>query len=119
MKIDFFHRDKKLFCYLSVDEMFNNAPAISGSILAEPSIFHPFDSKAALPFDEIRKFIAGRVFDAHRPDCKELLSDLGLEDYDVMEIAKKTHGMLFGDECWIRFDDEDFTWEDAYEFLHH
>jgi len=65
----------------------------------------------------LNEFIERRVFSYDRPDRNELLNGLGLDEYNPIEIAKVTHGIMQGDTVWMRFDDEDFSWEDANAIL--
>lgn len=60
----------------------------------------------------IESFLATRVFDRERPDARELLDLLEIEEYDPYEIVKKTHGMLIQDFTWIRFPNERIEWND-------
>lgn len=60
----------------------------------------------------IESFLSTRVFDSGRPDTKELLTLLGLNEYVPYEIVKKTHGVLIDDFTWIRFPEERIKWND-------
>ena len=80
-------------------------------------ILHP--AKQLFHADRITRFEFGdiilrsRCFDYNRPDRKEYLEYLGLTEYNVYEICRRTHGMMVQDFIWMRFDGEDFTWEDV------
>jgi len=41
--------------------------------------------------------------------------ELRFKNFDAEAIARRTHGILFSDVYWLRFDDEDFGWEDVKE----
>lgn len=63
-------------------------------------------------------FISYRCFEKGRPDAKEILTELGLSEYNPWLIAKKTHGRLLEDYLWLKFPGENLTWEDlCYEQL--
>ncbi|MBQ3514040.1 MAG: hypothetical protein IJA32_09640 [Lachnospiraceae bacterium] len=66
--------------------------------------------------ETIDEFFRERVFPETRVNCKELLEDLGLRNFDAEAIARITHGVLVHDFNWIRFDDEKLSWEDILEF---
>ena len=57
--------------------------------------------------------LSNRCFDRARPDKAELLKYLGLEEYNVYDIIRRTHGTILGDFTWFRFDDdyEAVCWE--------
>lgn len=65
-----------------------------------------------ITIESIDEFFRDRVFPETRTDADELLKILGLKCFDAEAIARKTHGMLFHDLSWIRFDNEDLTYED-------
>lgn len=62
--------------------------------------------------DEVYKFFEERCIDKNRPDLKEILESYGLEFYDAEQICRKTHGMLWTDFYWIKFDNQNITYED-------
>lgn len=62
-------------------------------------------------------FLKSRVFDKARGDRDELLALLELSEYNRLQIAKKTHGVMLSDYVWLNFDGEDFGWEDANDIL--
>lgn len=58
-------------------------------------------------------FLEYRCFEKARPDCDEILEYYGLTEYNPWEIVKKTHGRLWEDYLWIRFEGENLTWDDV------
>ena len=54
-----------------------------------------------------------RVFERSRPDRYLILDELGLEHFEPLLIAKKTHGTLWDDYNWLRFDGEELTFKDV------
>ena len=91
----------------------------TGEILVtkfEKSIFHPFDKPKSFQ-KELESFLKTRIFDENRPDKKYILSTLNLINYDPLLIAQKTHGILFQDEIWLHFNNESFSWREAYAIL--
>lgn len=65
--------------------------------------------------DSVDEFFKDRVFAESRIDKDVLLNILGLKVFDAESIARKTHGMLVNDLFWVRFDNEDLTYEDIKE----
>lgn len=80
------------------------------------SVFQPFRT-GNVSKELFDLFLEERVFSFARPDRDELLEMLELTQYDRLEIAKKTHGIMLSDFTFLVFDDENFTWEDAYEII--
>ncbi|AFQ29875.1 hypothetical protein P4493_05505 [Bacillus thuringiensis] len=60
-----------------------------------------------IPLGDIVNFIEWRIFPKEREDCKKLLKQLGLREYDPLEIAKRTKASLVEDGWWIAFSDTD------------
>ncbi len=58
-------------------------------------------------------FLKGRCYEDSRPDLKEILAAHGLETNDPYRWCRKTHGVTYEDFYWIRYDDEDLTWEEV------
>lgn len=47
-----------------------------------------------------------RCFPRTRANCDELLRQLGLTQYVPLAIVRRTHGVMWDDDVWIRFSDE-------------
>ena len=43
----------------------------------------------------------------------EMLDYIGLKEYNLFEIFKRTHGIDRDDFEWFKFEGEDLTWEDV------
>ena len=71
----------------------------------------PFNKIVSLEY--IERFLEDRCIPRNRQNINELLVNLGLENYDVIEILQKTHGVSFDDFCWIKFENEDLNWKDV------
>ena len=63
--------------------------------------------------DRFFKFLKSRCFEDGRPDLKDILDYHGLESNNPYEWNKLTHGVVYEDFIWIKYDDEDITWEDV------
>lgn len=60
---------------------------------------------------EIYAWIEERCFPESRANKKELLTAMGLFQYEPLEIIKKTHGLLHEDYNWILWEGEDIHYE--------
>lgn len=60
----------------------------------------------------VMEFLESRCFDVKRPDRDEMLERMGLTVYDPLEIVKVTHGRMWNDFTWIRFEGENLVWKD-------
>ena len=54
--------------------------------------------------EDLYDFLEDRVFEKPRPDRYLILNELELEHFEPLLIAKKTHGALWDDYNWLRFD---------------
>lgn len=67
---------------------------------------------------DIQAFYKERSFDSGRPDLKVCLKELGLFEYVPYDICRKTHGMFFYDDYWIRFpEDNSMSFDEANKSL--
>ena len=78
-------------------------------------VMHP--AKQIFYNDEITRYELGnilksRCFDENRPDMPKLLELIGVDEYDVYKICRKTHGKMLQDKIWFRYEGEDLSWED-------
>ncbi|MBP1543043.1 MAG: hypothetical protein J6A16_03010, partial [Oscillospiraceae bacterium] len=60
-------------------------------------------------------FLSCRVFQDRTPYTYQMLKNVGLEKYDVLEILHRTHGIIPYDNYWIKFEGEELTYEEASE----
>lgn len=58
------------------------------------------------------KFFEERCFSRERPDKDILLEIIGLKEYNPLDICKKTHGLVLNEFSWIRFEGENYVWEE-------
>lgn len=98
------------------DEKTSDVDVKSDKVYIKRFTTHP--AKQIFCADEMSRFELGdivlksRCFDKNRPDCNELLEHMGLEDYDVYKICRKTHGIMVQDFIWFRYEGEDIQWSD-------
>lgn len=61
---------------------------------------------------EFGEILSDRCWDKNRPDISNLLSSLGLDEYNPYEICKRTHGKMSQDKIWFRFPGELISFKD-------
>lgn len=81
------------------------------SIYTDIRYKQPFNKIVSLEY--IERFLEDRCIPRNRQNINEVLGNLGLENYDVIEILKKTHGVSFDDFWWIKFENEGLNWKDV------
>lgn len=62
--------------------------------------------------DVVDDFFKDRCFDENRPDFDELLEYFGMKCFDAEEMCRITHGKTIHDWFWLRFDNENYHYED-------
>lgn len=55
---------------------------------------------------ELGSILETRCWSEDRADLPEILEFLGLKEYNIYEIVKKTHGVKVSDFIWMEFDNE-------------
>lgn len=75
------------------------------------SFKQPFLQKT-VNLQDINYFLKDRCIPADKINMQEILESLGLKDYDVIDILKKTHGLDYDDFIWIKFSDENIKYND-------
>ena len=77
--------------------------------------FGNYESPVSLKrFEEL---LEERCFPRTRGNAKEVLKSLGLDTYNVYEIVKRTHGAMFDDTYWFKFEGEDLTYKELKKSL--
>ena len=69
--------------------------------------------KKPISIEYVKAFLESRTVDRNKPDIQYILRSLGLGEYNIIEILKKTHGTDFDDFTWVRFKGENLTWKDV------
>lgn len=60
---------------------------------------------------DLEKLFERRCFPRERRDANELLKGLGVPFYNPYMIVLKTHGRMWDDYFWIKFEGEDLDYE--------
>lgn len=71
----------------------------------------PFGIVTQPTWDQFMTFLKSRCVPRTRGNIKAILQRLEISHYDPFLIIHKTHGIIFGDKLWIRFENEDLTYE--------
>ena len=53
-------------------------------------------------WDDFEVFLQDRCFPKSRGNCRQILSEMGLTDYDPLQIVEKTQGRISEDNLWIK-----------------
>ena len=72
--------------------------------------FFPGDSITIYQF---YAFLKSRCYEDDRADLKDILKQAEMESNNPYEWVKLTHGVTWEDYMWIKFDNEDITWEEV------
>lgn len=64
-------------------------------------------------FEQMYRFLESRCMPKGRQQLQEYLDDLGLAEYNVYEILRKTHGVMWEDFLWLKFEGESVTWDEV------
>lgn len=54
-------------------------------------------------WQDFEEFLSERCFPKTRGNCKQILEELGLTDYDPLQIVERTRGRMADDDMWFRF----------------
>lgn len=63
-----------------------------------------FGNNLVPTWEDLRHFLEERCIPRARAGLREYLETIGVEEYDPMEIIKKTEGRMAEDEQWIRIE---------------
>ena len=72
----------------------------------------PFSRKDIVTYRMFLGFLESRCPERNRDNIKELLDNWGLVEFDPLGIVRKTHGLMFDDWTWIRFEGEEITYDE-------
>ena len=107
LRFQYLHRDT-VVADVSVDRKNRRVTCINHT---DDIVHRPFGRRTSPTMEDFANFLESRCFPRERPNCGQLLSDLGLTDYVPLSIVEKTHGRQLEDYCWIRFEGEDLDYE--------
>ncbi|MCR5848303.1 MAG: Hin recombinase [Lachnospiraceae bacterium] len=99
LRIEFMNKDKCLSVIL-VDFYSEQIRVINHT---DNPILRPFGIKAKPTWEDFMYFLEERCIPKERFGIKQVLKDLGLEQYDVIRILEKTGGRTGEDDMWMKF----------------
>ena len=89
-------------CTMRITYMFRRQPCtvidvdfLDQKVVIQNKTEHP-------TWNDFENFLRDRCFPQTRGNCKELLQEMDLTDYDPLKIVEKTRGRLADDEMWLR-----------------
>lgn len=71
----------------------------------------PFGACMSPDYEWVVSFLESRCPSRERLDLKEVLGSLGLDVFDPLAIVQTTHGVMWNDYFWVKFDDEDLSYD--------
>ena len=109
--------DNLIIDYFCKEQLCTHIEIVDGNVnfinYTDDTIDKAFGNQVVVNKSSVYEFLEDRCFPKTRANCKRVLQRLGLDYYDAYLICKKTHGVLWEDFNWIRFDNESVTWEDV------
>lgn len=72
--------------------------------------FPPIDRMDLVMLSEL---FESRCWDKGRPDIDEILHQIGLNEYEPMEIVKRTFGVSYNDCKWFKFEPNILQWKNV------
>ena len=104
LKFDVYHGDKKTGrIEIENGNLIKKECYVSGEMIYKCLQFPFLNMETGY---SVLKFLQTRVFPYERDDRNVLLKSIGLEEYNIYEILKKTHGVDVDDYWWFKFDGE-------------
>lgn len=117
-------KDKTIFHIMCRDKLVadvvtaHNNLVISIRKYVEDSPIQPFwgdMEKASRQAKTMRfyRFLEGRCYEDSRADLQVILNQAKMTSNNPYEWVRVSHGVTYEDYFWIRFDDEEITWDDV------
>ncbi len=110
LKVEYFNKDT----LLAIIEADYATDEIKVTNFTDNVLDKPFGNLEPT-IDDLDDFFEEHIIDRNRFDIKEVLKYNGLDFYDPEAIARISHGRTTDNNYWMRFDDEDLTWEKLLE----
>lgn len=77
-----------------------------------PNPIHCMFNQDNIPVFKVLERLESRCWPRDRQNIQELLAHIGLTEYNILGIIRKTHGLMRNDYTWIRFSDENISYND-------
>ena len=108
IKFEVFVKNKK-----TADVVVNNDLTVNVVNYTDVLWEKPFGNNKNVTYEDVNYFFESRCFPRERYNADELLSLMGLDEYNPFAIVEITHGIQTDDFMWIRFDGDNTTWKDV------
>lgn len=70
--------------------------------------FLAFNSMDIVGFSDL---LEARCWERERVDILDLLRKIGLDEYDPIEIVRRTFGVSYNDSIWFKFEESNINWK--------
>ena len=97
---------------VAIVKISNNHKQVKIQKLVPDSIIQPFSGSDCSIY-RVYNFLKSRCYEDARVDLKEILSQTHLTNNNPWEWNKITHGVMWEDNFWIMFENENLKWEDV------
>ena len=98
------------------DEKTADVKLLDSSALRRRYTIHPAKQifcKEQLSLFELGEIFKWRCWDERRENIEKYLFKLGLAQFNPYKICKRTHGAMYQDNIWFRFEGESLSWDDV------
>lgn len=85
---------------------------LSYKTFTEDILSLPFGNCTKPNSDMLMEYLESRCVPLGRAYKQGILGQWGMVSFDIWEILRKTHGLMFQDHIWLRFDGEEVTYDD-------
>lgn len=103
--------------YFNREDLCTHIEIINGIVTftnyTEEPLDRAFGNQVEVNLDSFNDFLEGRCLPKTRANIKRALKNLDVDHFDAYAICRKTHGVLWEDFNWIRFNNEDLCWNDV------
>ena len=72
----------------------------------------PFGTCTKPNHDMLMEYLESRCVPLGRAHAQGILGQWGMTSFDIWEILQKTHGLMFQDHIWLKFDGEEVAYND-------
>lgn len=66
-----------------------------------------------IPLFELWEILSWRCWAKNRENIEKYLFKLGLTEFQPYKICRKTHGVMYQDKIWFKYEGETLSWEDV------
>lgn len=101
MRIKFY--DGEILCTRMVADFTDKT--VSAENAAVHIVKTAFGKNEVPTWEDFLNFLEERCVPRERSGMREYLETIGVEEYDPLEIIKKTHGKIAGDNQWIKLEE--------------